>query len=132
MITEKDETINRDLFKKYFQFQSLSDMQEKLSETQNAQKNKELVQEIKERATDLNNEIIKISKKENEKANEILDIVSQIIDFNEQNQEGQGLKILTLQQMLSRLPISLAQLKAGNNSEKLKNEIRQLLYSLYR
>ena len=132
MITEKDETINRDLFKKYFQFQSLSDMQEKLSETQNAQKNKELVQEIKERATDLNNEIIKISKKENEKANEILDIVSQIIDFNEQNQDGQGLKILTLQQMLSRLPISLAQLKAGNNSEKLKNEIRQLLYSLYR
>ena len=34
--------------------------------------------------------------------------------------------------MLSRLPISLAQLKAGNTSEKLKNEIRQLLYSLYR
>ena len=34
--------------------------------------------------------------------------------------------------MLSRLPISLAQLKAENNSEKLKNEIRQLLYSLYR
>ena len=34
--------------------------------------------------------------------------------------------------MLIRLPISLAQLKAGNNSEKLKNEIRQLLYSLYR
>ena len=41
--------------------------------------------------------------------------------------KGQGLKILTPQQMLSRLPISLAQLKAGNNSEKLKNEIRQLL-----
>ena len=34
--------------------------------------------------------------------------------------------------MLSRLPISLAQLKAGNNSQKLKNEIKQLLYSLYR
>ena len=34
--------------------------------------------------------------------------------------------------MLSKLPISLAQLKAGNNSEKLKNEIRQILYSLYR
>ena len=34
--------------------------------------------------------------------------------------------------MLSRLPISLAQLKAGNNFDKLKNEIRQLLYSLYR
>ena len=45
---------------------------------------------------------------------------------------GKGLKILTPQQMLSRLPISLAQLKAGNNSEKLKNKITQLLYSLYR
>ena len=48
------------------------------------------------------------------------------------NQRGQGLKVLTPQQMLSRLPISLPQLKAGSNSEKLKNEIRQLLYSLYR
>ena len=47
-------------------------------------------------------------------------------------QSAKGLKILTPQQMLSRLPISLAQLKAGNNSEKLKNEIKQLLYSLYR
>ena len=48
------------------------------------------------------------------------------------NQQGEGVKILTPNQMLSRLPISLAQLQAGNNSEKLKNEIRQLLYSLYR
>ena len=48
------------------------------------------------------------------------------------NQQGKGLKIVTLNQMLSRLAIFLAQLKAGNNSEKLKNEIRQLLYSLYR
>ena len=50
----------------------------------------------------------------------------------QEEQSGQGLKILTPDQMLSRLPISLAQLKAGNNSEKLENEIRQLLYSLYR
>ena len=49
-----------------------------------------------------------------------------------QNQEGQGLKTLTPEQILSRLPISLAQLKTGNNSQKLNNEIRQLLYSLYR
>ena len=41
-------------------------------------------------------------------------------------------KILTPNQMLNRLPIVLAQLQAGNNSNKLKNEIRQLLYSLYR
>ena len=52
--------------------------------------------------------------------------------FNQQNQAGKGLKILTPNQMLSRLPINLAQLNAGNNYEKLKNEIRQLLYSLYR
>ena len=46
--------------------------------------------------------------------------------------EEKGLKILTPNEMLCRLPISLAQLKAGNNSEKLKNRIKQLLYSLYR
>ena len=48
-----------------------------------------------------------------------------------QRQQGQGLKILTPQQMITRLPILLAQLKAGNNL-KLKNEIRQLLYDLCR
>ena len=63
--------------------------------------------------------------------NIMLEIVELILQFNEQNQRGKGLKILTPNQMLSRLPISLAELKAGNNSEKLKNEIRQLLYSLY-
>ena len=62
----------------------------------------------------------------------MVEIVELIIYFNQQNQAGKGLKLLTPNQMLSRLPISLAQLKAGNNSEKLKNEIRQLLYSLYR
>ena len=47
-------------------------------------------------------------------------------------QEGTGLKILTPYQMLKRLPIALAQIKAGNNSENLLNEIRQIVYSLYR
>ena len=62
----------------------------------------------------------------------ILKIVNKILTFNKQIQKGQGLKILTKNQMLNRLPIYLAQLKAGNNSKKLKNEIRQLLYLLYR
>ena len=48
------------------------------------------------------------------------------------NQQGKGIKILTPKQMLSRLPTYLAKLRAGNSSNKLKNEIRQLLYSLYR
>ena len=47
-------------------------------------------------------------------------------------QEGEGLRILTPTQMLKRLPIALAQIKAGNNSESLLNEIRQIVYSLYR
>ena len=73
-------------------------------------------------------------EKKIEQPDKILQIVEEIIIFNRenQNQSGKGLKILTPDQMLSRLPITLAQLKAGNNSEKLKNEIRQLLYSLYR
>ena len=48
------------------------------------------------------------------------------------NKKGKGLKILTNKQMLNRLPILLAQIETGNNSNKLKNEIRQILYSLYR
>ena len=62
----------------------------------------------------------------------MLDLESEESTAERRNQQGQGLKILTSNQMLSRLLISLAQLKAGNNSEKRKNEIRQLLYSLYR
>ena len=49
-----------------------------------------------------------------------------------ESQEGEGLKILTPNQVLKRLPITLAQVKAGNNSESLLNEIRQIVYSLYR
>ena len=66
-----------------------------------------------------------------EKTDKIVKLVEEILKVNKQKQEGQGIKILTPSQMLSRLPISLAQLEAGNNSEKLKNKIRQLLYSLY-
>ena len=70
---------------------------------------------------------------ETEKPYNIVKVVKMILDFNKiEQQEGQGIKILTPNQMLNRLPIALAQLKAGNNSNKLKNEIRQLLYSLYR
>ena len=45
--------------------------------------------------------------------------------------KGKGLKISTPKQMLQRLPIALAQVKAGNTSENLLNEIRQIVYSLY-
>ena len=57
---------------------------------------------------------------------------SGIFPRSEVSQEGEGLKILTPNQMLKRLPIALAQIKPGNNSETLLNEIRQIVYSLYR
>ena len=58
--------------------------------------------------------------------------VSKESQEDEESQEGKGLKILTPNQMLKRLAIALAQVKAGNNSESLLNEIRQIVYSLYR
>ena len=73
-----------------------------------------------------------IEKIENEKPNKILEIVKEILKFDEQKQQDLGLKILTPNEMLSRLSITLVQLKAGNNSQKLINETRKLLYSLYR
>ena len=64
----------------------------------------------------------------------IEDYGSMILDAKKlaREQEGTGLKILTPNQMLKRLPIALAQIKAGNNSESLLNEIREIFYSLYR
>ena len=50
----------------------------------------------------------------------------------EESKQGKRLKILTANKMLRRLPIALAQIKPGNNSERLLNEIRQTVYSLYR
>ena len=109
-------------------------MLKNLYKTNHKKKNKKLVSVINSGLKDLEDEIEDMSEKEreNEKPDEIVKIVKEIIEFNKQNQEGQGLKILTPNQMFSRLPISLAQLKAENNSEKLKNEIRQPLFSLYR
>ena len=107
-------------------------IKDKKYETKN-KNNNELLGLIKARWSNLKDKIENMSE-DGKKADKILKIVKEILDFNKeiQNQWGSGLKILTPNQMLSRLPISLAQLKAGNNSEKLKNEIRQLLYSLYR
>ena len=105
-----------------------------LYEIKDKKKNNDLVELIKIRWSNLKDEIGKMSEDEKkiEKPDKILKIVEEILEFNKQNQSWKGLKILTPNQMFSRLPISLAQLKAGNNSEKLKNEIRQILHSLYK
>ena len=109
-------------------------MKKIMYKTKNTNRNKDLVNVIKSRLVDLKNEIKKMSEDETEieKPDEMVDIVEKILELNDQNQEGKGLNILTPDQTLSGLPISLAQLKVGNDSEKLKNEIIQLLYSLYR
>ena len=104
------------MFKKYFDFSGPIDLADKLLKTKDAKENDELVEEIKNRWSNLKDEIKKMSKEEikNEKPNEILGIVNEIIDFNKeiQKQRGSGLKTLTPNQMLSKLPISLAQLKS--------------------
>ena len=63
---------------------------------------------------------------------ELRRIIEKISSIPSGSQSGEGLKILTSQQMFTRLPILLAQIKAGNNSREIKSKIRQLLYSLYR
>ena len=72
-------------------------------------------------------------QKADDDSDEFIDIpdMSPLEGDEEEVKEGKGLKILTLNKMLTRLPIVLAQIKAGNNSSKLKNEIRQILYLLY-
>ena len=126
---------NMELFNKHFNYQTPSVLLKDLYTTKDKTKNDELVNVINIRLKALKEEIEKMSKaeKEIEKPDKIVEIAEDILKFNEQQQQsGKGLKILTPNQMLNRLPIALAQLKAGNNSNKLKNEIRQLLYSLYR
>ena len=98
------------------------------------EKNKSMVESINEKLTKLKNIVKNVPKDEVSKFEEnekIIDIVERILELNSEKKQGSGLKILTPNQMLSRLPITLAQLKAGNNSEKLKNQIRQILYSLH-
>ena len=116
-----------------FNYSSPSNMLSRLSDAR-AKINEEQVYSINKTLTKLKIIVRNVPKdnplktEENEKT---IDIVERILELNSENQLWSGLKILTPNQMLSRLSVFLARLKAGNNSEKL-NEIRQLLYSLYR
>ena len=109
-------------------------MCKKLSETKGA-KNEVRVDSIK-KVLSKSQRIIDYAPKDDvfkiEENEKIIDIVERILYFNQLNQSGQGLKILTSSQMLGRLLISLAQSNAENNSEKRKNEIKQILYFLDR
>ena len=126
-IKRKKLDINNELLKAYFTgYQSPSDMYKKLSKTKDAV-NEFRGYSIKKVLSNLKRIIEHTSKDDAAKIEEeekIIDIVERVLELTNKTQSGQGIKILTPSQMLSRLRISLAQLNAGNNSEKLKNEIR--------
>ena len=134
IINKRKENINNELFKEYFNYSNLDTIIKRLKDT-SEERNKNMIELINKKPTKMKNILKNVPKdkvfkiEENEK---IINIVERILELNSEKQSGLGLQILTSNQMLSTLPITLAQLKAGNNSEKLKNEIRQLLYSVYR
>ena len=134
LINKKETGINKELFKKHFNFQRPGSMPKDLHQINDREKNNKSVSVINSGLKNLKKETEYMFKEErvNGKPDKIVGIVEEILKFNKEIQQGKGLKILTPNQMLRRLPISLAQIKAGNNSGNLKNEIRQLLYSLYR
>ena len=123
-IAEEETDLNKELFKKHFNLQRPSDMLMYLNKTNDKEENSKLVIAIISGLKGLKEEIKKMSEaeKEIEDPELIVEIAEKILKFNEQNQQGKGLKILIPNQMLSRLPITLAQLKAGHDSGKLKNE----------
>ena len=103
-------------------------------------KNEKLVYNynINKRLTDLRNNINRKEISENEIRKKVADIVEKILKFHKL-QKGYGipsdfdrtqLKILTPKKMFQRLPIALAQVKTGNASENLLNDIRKTIYSL--
>ena len=81
------------------------------------EKNSKLVNVVNSGLRDLKKEI---GERENKKSGKIVETVEEILKFNKQIQQGNGLKILTPNQMLSRLPISVAQIKAGKIQKILK------------
>ena len=90
---------------------------------------------VKKKQKETINNLEKFYKSREEVINFFTDYAEMLSDANYDSKhsetKGKGLKILTPKQMLQRLPIALAQVKAGNNSESLLNEIKQIVYSLY-
>ena len=93
-------------------------------------KNKQIVKQTIDSINESRNSVITKEITENENPNKITVIVKKILEFNNQ-QKRTGVKILTPKQMPQRLPIALAQVKAGNYWKNLLNEIRQIVYLLF-
>ena len=132
IIKEKTD-VDKKIFKNHFGFQTLSALLKNLYYLNGETENNVSVSVIKRGLINFENEIEKMTEDEikTEKPYEMVDIIKEILELNKRNKKGKDLKILAPSQMLSRLPISLAQLK-GKNSENFKKEMRQILNSLYR
>ena len=136
------------MFKKIFGYKNPGELREALIEATDEKYN-ELLKELNIKLTVLRDQIKIVTGFSCARRGNLVNVVEDILDRarwrnnipdleseesaaqrRNESSSGQGLKILTPDQMLNRLPISLSQLNAGNNSEKLRNEIRQLLYSL--
>ena len=119
-IVNEEENLNKELFTKHFKCQSPSEMFKSIYQTKDKEKNNTMVNLIKSGLKDLKGEIKKMSgaEKKIKDPQLVVEIVGDFLKFNKQYQQRKDLKILTTNQMLSTLPISLAQLKAGNNSKK--------------
>ena len=100
-IKEKSKYINNDLFNKYFKFSAPIDLAKKLFETKDTSKNIKLVEEIKNRWSNLKDETKKLSKEEvkYEKPNDILGIINNMLDFNKAIQKPHGLRFRNIYQL---------------------------------
>ena len=128
-IITDEKGINNEIFLDYFKYQNPSLLVKELISTKQ-NKNEKIVNNINNGLIDKRNDINRREISESKNPKKVVDIVEKVLEFNKQ-QKGKEIKILFPKQMLQRLPIALAQVKAGNTSENLLNEIKQIIYSLY-
>ena len=121
--------INEQIFRDYFLHQTPSYLTKDLYDSDEI-KNDEIIKNINNGLIELRNSIKSKEIPENENPKILVNIVEKNIDFNKR-QKGNGIKISTPKHMFQRLPMVLAHLKAGTTCEKLLNEIKQIIYSLY-
>ena len=125
IVTEKITTLLKKLHNKFINFSEFKEEYNKFIDN---------VEELKKYKYENKSSFSPNQMKMKRYARDLEDIVDlyNLKSDSDTSKKGEGLKILTNKQMLNRLPILLAQIKAGNNFKSLKNEARQILYSLYR
>ena len=124
------------MFKKFFEYNNLEELEQDLMRADTKENYDRLWNDVNIKQTVLRDQIKTMIGVSRTRIENLVNALEDVLDnvrlygnnfdprsTKSSNQERQGLKILTPNQMLSRLPIPLAQLKAWNNSEKLKNEI---------